>query len=55
MHFIPEIIEEYVIKHSEKEPELLQELNRETNEKVLQPRMLSGHYQGRILSMFSKL
>ncbi|HET8855775.1 MAG TPA: O-methyltransferase, partial [Salinimicrobium sp.] len=34
---------------------LLQELNRETNEKVLQPRMLSGHYQGRILSMFSKL
>lgn len=55
MHFIPEVIEEYVINHSEREPELLQELNRETNEKVLQPRMLSGHYQGRILSLFSKL
>lgn len=55
MHFIPEEIEEYVLQHSQKEPELLQELNRETNQKVLQPRMLSGHYQGRLLSMISKL
>ncbi|GHA46044.1 O-methyltransferase [Salinimicrobium marinum] len=55
MHFLPQEIDDYVVKHSAKEPELLQQLNRETNQKVLQPRMLSGHYQGRILSMISKL
>jgi len=55
MHFIPEDLDDYVVSHSENEPELLQELNRETYQKILQPRMLSGHYQGRILSMFSKL
>ena len=55
MHFLPQEIDDYVVQHSAKEPELLQQLNRETNQKVLQPRMLSGHYQGRILSMISKL
>ncbi|MBC3757328.1 O-methyltransferase [Hyunsoonleella sp. SJ7] len=55
MHFIPEDLDEYVVAHSEDEPELLQQLNRETNQKILQPRMLSGHYQGRVLSMISKL
>lgn len=55
MHFIPENLDDYVVSHSENEPELLQELNRETYQKILQPRMLSGQYQGRILSMFSKL
>lgn len=55
MHFIPEDIDNYVEKHSEDEPELLQELNRETNQKILQPRMLSGHHQGRLLSMISKI
>ena len=55
MHFIPEDIDDYVVKHSEDEPELLQQLNRETYQKILQPRMLSGHYQGRVLSMISKL
>jgi len=55
MHFIPEKLDDYVIKHSEDEPELLQQLTRETYQKILQPRMLSGHYQGRILSMISKL
>lgn len=55
MHFLPEKIDEYIISHSEKEPNLLAELNRETNQKVLQPRMLSGHYQGRILSLLSKM
>ena len=55
MHFLPQAIDDYVVAHSAKEPELLQQLNRETNQKVLQPRMLSGHYQGRILSMLSKL
>ncbi|OEK09053.1 methyltransferase [Flavivirga aquatica] len=55
MHFIPEALDNYVVKHSEEEPSLLQQLTRETYQKILQPRMLSGHYQGRILSMISKL
>lgn len=55
MHFLPQEIDDYVVQHSAREPELLQKLNRETNQKVLQPRMLSGHYQGRLLSMISKL
>lgn len=55
MDFLPEAIEEYVARHTEKEPELLQELNHETWEKVLIPRMLSGHIQGRILSMLSHM
>ena len=55
MNFLPETIETYVINHSENEPELLQELTRETFLKILQPRMLSGHYQGRLLSMISKI
>ncbi len=55
MNFLPEKIDNYVINHSQKEPELLQQLNKETWQKVLNPRMLSGDYQGRILSMISKL
>lgn len=55
MHFLPEKIDEYIITHSAKEPELLAALNRETNQKVLQPRMLSGHYQGRVLSLLSQM
>ncbi|MGC6430128.1 MAG: O-methyltransferase [Jejuia sp.] len=55
MHFIPEELDNYVVTHSEDEPELLQKLTRETYQKILQPRMLSGHYQGRLLSMISKL
>jgi len=55
MNFISEKLDDYVVKHSEDEPELLQLLNRETNQKILQPRMLSGHYQGRVLNMISKL
>lgn len=55
MHFLPEDLDNYIVAHSQQEPVLLQELNRETYQKVLQPRMLSGHYQGRVLSMISKL
>lgn len=55
MDFLPEQIEEYVAKHSEKEPQLLNELNHETWEKVLIPRMLSGHIQGRVLSMLAHM
>ena len=55
MDFIPEPLERYITAHSEDEPEILQQLSRETFQKILQPRMLSGHYQGRVLSMLSKL
>ena len=55
MHFLPEDIDEYIVAHSQKEPEILYKLNRETNQKILQPRMLSGHYQGRVLSLLSKM
>lgn len=55
MHFLPENIDEYVVNNSQAEPELLQQLTLETWQKVLAPRMLSGHYQGRVLSMISKL
>lgn len=55
MHFLSEKLDDYVVKHSENEPELLQQLTRETYQKIMQPRMLSGHYQGRVLSMISKL
>jgi predicted O-methyltransferase YrrM len=55
MHFISEELENYISDHSQKEPELLAALNRETHQKILQPRMLSGHFQGRVLSMLSKL
>jgi len=55
MHFLPEKLDDYIVAHSEEEPELLKQLTRETYQKVLQPIMLSGPYQGRVLSMISKL
>ena len=55
MEFIDQKLDEYVCAHSEKEPKLLYELNRETHINVLQPRMLSGHFQGRVLSMISHM
>lgn len=55
MHFISNELDHYIVHHSEEEPELLKALTRETYQKVLQPRMLSGHYQGRVLSLLSKL
>ena len=55
MHFLPENLDEYVVTHSQKEPDHLEQLTRETYQKILQPRMLSGPYQGRVLSMISKL
>ena len=45
----------FFIKNTEKEPKILAELNHETWEKVLIPRMLSGHVQGRVLSMLSHM
>lgn len=55
MHFISQDLEDYIEQHSQKEPELLAALNKETYQKILLPRMLSGHFQGRVLSMLSKL
>ena len=55
MNFLDHNLETYVAEHSEQEPELLQELARETHLKILQPRMLSGAYQGRLLALLSKL
>lgn len=55
MDFLPEELEKYVSKHSENEPEILKQLNHETWEKVINPRMLSGHIQGRVLSMLSNM
>jgi caffeoyl-CoA O-methyltransferase len=53
MDFLDPIVEQYVLNHTQAEPELLSRLNRETYLKALMPRMLSGHLQGRVLSMFS--
>lgn len=55
MHFISPQLEDYIEQHSQPEPELLAALNKETYQKILLPRMLSGHFQGRVLSMLSKL
>ncbi len=55
MHFLSDDLEDYIAQHSQTEPELLAQLNRETHQKILQPRMLSGHFQGRVLSMLSKI
>lgn len=55
MEFIPEEIQKYVEEHTSPETPLLRQLNRETNSKVMMPRMLSGHLQGRVLSLFSHM
>jgi len=55
MSLIKEDLQDLLLKFCEPENELLQRIDRETNLKVLMPRMLSGHYQGRVLSMLSKL
>ncbi len=55
MEFISEELDKYVCAHTEIEPPYLQELNRKTHLEVLQPRMLSGHFQGRVLSLLSHM
>lgn len=55
MHFLSEDLERYAEQHSQQELPLLAALVRETHLRVLQPRMLSGHLQGRLLSVLSKL
>jgi caffeoyl-CoA O-methyltransferase len=55
MEFIEAQLEHYVCQHTSPEPKALQDLNRQTHLSVLQPRMLSGHFQGRFLSMISHM
>lgn len=55
MEFLPKEIEAYAEAHTEPESDLLRRLNRETHAKVMRPRMLSGHLQGRLLALFSRL
>lgn len=55
MDFISDKLADYLNKNSEKEPEILSQLSKETHQKILQPRMLSGHIQGRFLSFISKI
>lgn len=55
MHFLSPALENYIREHSEDEPKVLQELTRETHLKVIRPRMLTGHFQGRVLSMIAKI
>ncbi|MDP4675181.1 MAG: O-methyltransferase [Flavobacteriaceae bacterium] len=55
MHFLPPAIEAYAQSHSEDEPALLAQLRRDTHLQHIQPRMLSGHFQGRLLSLISKI
>ena len=45
-------LDEYISKHSDVEPEYLAKINRATHVKLINPRMCSGHLQGRVLSMF---
>jgi hypothetical protein len=55
MDFLPKNINDYSGNHTSPEDDLLGSLNRETNAKVLNARMLSGHLQGRVLAMFSQM
>jgi caffeoyl-CoA O-methyltransferase len=55
MDFIPEDLQKYVADHTTPESKLLQQITRDTHSKIMMPRMLSGHVQGRFLSMMSHL
>lgn len=55
MDFLDPKISQYAEGHTSAENEVLQGLNRETYANVLMPRMLSGHIQGRMLAMMSKM
>jgi caffeoyl-CoA O-methyltransferase len=55
MDFLSDDLQNYCEQHSSNEPDVLKKLNRQTHAQVLQPRMLSGHLQGRFLAMISQL
>ena len=55
MDFISDDIMTYAVNHTQDESNLLKALNKETHQKILQSRMISGHFQGRVLSFISQL
>lgn len=55
MDFLPVDINDYCEKYTQKEDDVLYQLHRETHQKILRPRMLSGHLQGQILTFFAKM
>lgn len=55
MDFLPKEINDYCTLYTQKEDDVLYQLQRETNQKILRPRMLSGHLQGQLLTFFSKM
>ncbi len=55
MNTANETLYEYCENHSSKEPEVLRQISRDTHANLLKPRMLSGHLQGRLLSMISQI
>ena len=55
MSLLNDDLQDLLLQYCEPENQLLQQIDRETNLKVLMPRMISGHYQGRVLSMLSKM
>ena len=55
MNFLDEKLDAYIIQHTESEPSHLEELNRKTWIEILNPRMIAGHFQGRVLSMLSHM
>jgi caffeoyl-CoA O-methyltransferase len=55
MEFLDPKLDQYVCEHTSAEDDLLKKIYRETHLEVMKPRMLSGHFQGRLLSMFSKM
>jgi len=55
MDFLPKDINDYCETYTQKEDDVLYQLHRETHQKILRPRMLSGHLQGQLLTMFSNM
>lgn len=55
MNFLDPKLDNYVVEHTENEPNALAQLNRKTWLEILNPRMLAGHFQGRVLSMLSHM
>src|SRR5690606_31849907 len=51
MDFLNESLQRYVENHTEEQPLLLEKINRDTHRAVLRTRMISGHFQGRVLSL----
>ena len=55
MNFLDPKLDKYVVQHSQNESDALKELNRRTWIEILNPRMIAGHFQGRVLSMLSHM